>query len=344
MHTDRQGPFRIGVTRDVRRPDGSFTFTPFDLSPLEIDGVEWAFLAEDARPLTPELLAGLDGLYHYAAPVTAESLEGIDRLAVLARHGVGLDFIDVEACTRRGIAVTITPQGITGPMGSAAVTLVLALAHRLRERDRALHDGDWGPGRFAPPGTGLEGRTLGVIGYGRIGREVVRLLGPWRMRVLVTQRTPVVEDGVAYVPLETLVAQADVLVVACPLTEATRGLLDRRRLALMKPTAFLVNVSRGAIVDQAALVEALHEGRLAGAGLDVVDPEPLPADAPLLQLPNVVGAPHSLGYTDHLLRGCVEGACNALLAVASGRVPNDLANPDVLDNARFVEKLARFKA
>jgi D-3-phosphoglycerate dehydrogenase len=342
MHTDRQRSFRIGVTRDVRRPDGSFTFAPFDLSALEVDGVEWAFLAEDARPLSPELLADLDGLYHFSAPVTEDSLKGVDRLAVLARHGVGLDFIDLEACTRRGIAVTITPRGITGPMGSAAVTLVLALAHRLRERDRALHDGDWGAGRFAPPGIGLEGRTLGVIGYGRIGREVVRLLRPWQMRVLVTQRTPVVEDGVSYVPLETLLAEADVAVVACPLTEETRGLLDGPRLALMKPSALLVNVARGAIVDQAALVDALREGRLAGAGLDVVDPEPLPADAPLLQLPNVVGAPHSLGYTDHLLRGCVEGACRALLAVAAGRVPLDLANPEVLDNARFVEKLGRF--
>ncbi|HEY2935242.1 MAG TPA: NAD(P)-dependent oxidoreductase [Gaiellaceae bacterium] len=344
MHTDQQVPFRIGVTRDVRLPDGTFAFAPFDLSALEIDGLEWAFLAEDARPLTPELLAEIDGLYHFSAPVTADSLEGVDRLALLARHGVGLDFIDLEACTQRGIAVTITPHGVTGPMASAAVTLVLALAHRLRERDRALHDGDWGPGRFEPPGVGLEGRTLGVIGYGRIGREVVRLLRPWEMRVLVTQRTPVSEDGVSYVPLETLLAEADVAVVACPLNDATRGLLDGPRLALMKPTAFLVNVSRGAIVDQAALVEALRDGRLGGAGLDVVDPEPLPADAPLLRLANVVGAPHSLGYTDELLRGCVQGACRALLAVAAGRVPPDLANPGVLDNALFAEKLGRFAA
>jgi phosphoglycerate dehydrogenase-like enzyme len=229
-------------------------------------------------------------------------------------------------------------------MASAAVTLVLALAHRLRERDRALHDGDWTLGRFAPLGTGLTGRTLGVIGYGRIGREVAHLLAPWQMRVLVTQRTPVVEDGVRHTPLETLLAEADVIVVACPLTAETRGLLDRRRLALMKPTAFVVNVARGAIIDQQALVEALREGRLAGAGLDVVDPEPLAADDPLLELPNVVGAPHSLGYTDELIRSCIAGTCNALLAVAAGRVPPDLVNSDVLDNPLFTAKLARFAA
>ena len=131
------------------------------------------------------------------------------------------------------------------------------------------------------------------------------------------------------------------VVVACPLTEATRGLLDARRLGLMKPTAILVNVARGAIVDQAALVEALRSGRLAGAGLEVVDPEPLPADDPLLELPNVVGAPHSLGYTDDLIRGCVEEACAALLSVAAGRVPANVANPEVLDNPLFTAKLNR---
>ena len=147
-----------------------------------------------------------------------------------------------------------------------------------------------------------------------------------------------------YAPLQTLLREADVVVVACPLTDETSGLLDARRLGLMKPTAFLVNVARGAIVDQQALVGALIEGRLAGAGVDVVDPEPLPADDPLLALPNVVGAPHSLGYTDELLRGCVGGACDALLAVAAGCIPPDVANPEVLDHPLFIEKLARFAA
>lgn len=336
--------FRIGVTRDVRRPDGTLAFAPFDLSALDVEGVEWGYLAEDARPLTPELLADLDGLYHFSAPVTAASVAGVERLALIARHGVGLDFLDLDACTGQGIAVTITPGGVTRPMASAAVTLVLALSHRLRERDRALHEGDWGSGRFSPLGAGLNGRTLGLLGYGRIGREVVRLLEPWAMRVLATRRTQAAETGVELVPLETLLAEADVLVVACPLTAETRGLLDARRLALMKPTAFLVNVARGAVVDQAALVEALRQGWLAGAGVDVVEPEPLPADDPLLALPNVVGAPHSLGYTDELLRGCIGGACEALLTVAAGRVPSDLVNPEVLDEPRFRAKLARLAA
>jgi phosphoglycerate dehydrogenase-like enzyme len=341
MPDDRNGSFRVAVTRDVRRPDGTFTFAPYDLEPLERAGIPWRFLEDDA--LTPEALADVDGLYHYATPLPTTTLDDVERLAVIARHGVGLDYLDVNACTERGIAVTITPGGVTRPMASAAVTLVLALAHRLSDRDRALHDGDWGAGRFLPRGTGLSGRALGVIGYGRIGRDVVRLLEPWEMRVLVTQRTPVTEEGVTYVPLEELLGAADVVVVACPLTDETRCLLDRRRLGLMKPTAFLVNVARGPIVDQAALVDALREERLAGVGVDVVNPEPLPADDPLLSAPNVIGAPHSLGYTDELLRGCVEQACQSLIDVASGLVPEDLANPEVVENPRFVEKLGRFR-
>jgi phosphoglycerate dehydrogenase-like enzyme len=342
MHTDRLQPFRIGVTRDVWREGDVLAFAPHDLSALDVDGLEWRFLEEDARPLTPVVLSGIDGLYHFSAPVTAASIEGLDRLAVIARHGVGLDFIDLEACTARGIAVTITPGGVTHPMASAAVTLVLALAHRLRERDQALHDGDWGERRFAPTGRGLVGRTLGVIGYGRIGREVVRLLAPWGMRAIVASRIPRAEPGVENVGLDELLARADVVVIACPLSSETQGMLDARRLGLMKPSASLVNVARGAIVDQRALVEALREGRLAGAGVDVLDPEPLPADDPLLALPNVVGAPHSLGYTDELLEGCIGGACAALLSVAAGVVPPDLANPGVLEIPSFTEKLARF--
>jgi phosphoglycerate dehydrogenase-like enzyme len=178
-----------------------------------------------------------------------------------------------------------------------------------------------------------------VIGFGRVGRELVRLLAPWDMNVLVAARSPVVEPHVRQVSLDDLLAESDVVVIACPLTPETRGLLDARRLSLLKPSAVLVNVARGGIVDQAALVEALRDGSISGAGLDVFDPEPLPGDDPLLALPNVVGAPHSLGYTDELVRGCIDGACRALLDLAAGRVPPNLANPTVVESSLFTAKL-----
>ena len=332
--------FKVAITRDVRRADGSFTFAPFDLSALEEAGIAWDFLPID--PPNADVLGDIDGLYHFAAPLPSECLLGVDRLAVVARHGVGLDSVDVTACTNAGIAVTITPTAVTRPMASSAVALVLALAHRLVERNKALHEGDWTAARFALQGTGLAGRTLGIVGYGRIGQEVVRLLRPWGMRVLVTQRTSVTDEGVTFVSLPTVLEEADFLVICCPLTDETRGLINVQRLRTMKPTAFLVNVARGAVVDQQALVDALQSGRLAGAGLDVVDPEPLPADDPLLALTNVIGAPHSLGYTDELLAGCVAQACEALIDVAAGRVPNNLANPEVVKNPHFIEKLRRY--
>jgi phosphoglycerate dehydrogenase-like enzyme len=339
--------FRVGVTRDFRRPDGSFAFAPAaDLGALErIPGLEWEFVHDDPPELTPDLLRDYDALFHLSPQVTAASLEGIERLVLLARSGVGLDFIDLPACTERGVAVTITPEPVTRAMASAAVAFVLALSHRLAERNTFFHAGRWQEGRFGLLGMGLTGRTLGLIGFGRIGREVVRLLEPWEMRALVATPRLSVEDAAAHrvehVELDTLLAESDVVVVACPLKPETRGLLDARRLALMKPTAFLVNVARGPIVDQGALVAALREGRLAGAGLDVFEEEPIDPADPLVGMENVVAAPHALGYWDELFRGCVASACRAILDVAGGRVPDHVVNPEVLETTVFHEKLQR---
>jgi phosphoglycerate dehydrogenase-like enzyme len=338
----QEDAFRVGVTRDVVRPDGSLVVAPLSgLRVFDRPGIAWHFLDEDRRELAPRQLWELDALFHFSPAVTAASLEGVERLLLIARHGVGVDFIDLDACTERGIAVTITPGGTTRPMASAAVALVLALAHRLVERHRLLVAGRWDEGRFDLLGLGLTGRTLGVIGYGRIGRDVVGLLRPWKLRVLVSQRSDPRDPDVEHVPLETLLGEADVVVVACPLTPETRHLLDARRLALMKATALLVNVSRGPVVDQTALAEALREGRLGGAGLDVFEQEPVDPRDPILSAPGFVGAPHALGYWDELFRRCVADACGAILDVAAGRVPDDLANPAVLDSPRFTEKLAR---
>jgi D-3-phosphoglycerate dehydrogenase len=338
-------PFSVGVTRDFRRADGSFAFAPAaDLGAIErAPGIEWEFLADDLSELTPELLYDYDALLHFSTRVTAASLEGVDRLVLLARSGVGLDFIDMTACTERGIAVTITPEPVARAMASAAVAFVLALSHRLVERNALLRDGRWQDGRFGILGLGLTGRTLGVIGFGRIGREVVRLLRPWDMRALVTAPRLTADDatanGVERVELDELLAQSDFVVIACPLKPETQHLLDRERLALMKPSAYLVNVARGAIVDQAALAAALGRGELAGAGLDVFEREPIEASDPLLALDNVLAAPHALGYWDQLFEGCIESACRAIFAVRDGRVPEHVANPEVLDNDLFHRKL-----
>ena len=334
--------FRVGVTRDVLRPDGTLVFAPIGLEALDRPGFAQSFLDEDRRELTPDQLGDLDALFHFSPVVSAASLDGVDRLALIARNGVGLDFIDLDACTARGIAVTITPAGVTRAMASAAVAFVLALSHRLLPRHEHLVAGRWSEGRFDQLGLGLTGRTLGVIGYGRIGREIVRLLRPWELRVLVAQRSDPADPAVEHVPLEVLLEQADVVVIAAALTPETHHLLDADRIGRMKPSAFLVNVSRGPIVDQAALAAALQEGRLAGAGLDVFEQEPVDPDDPILTAPGFVGAPHALGYWDELFRRSVADACSAILHVAAGRVPSDIANADVLESPLFTDKLSRF--
>ena len=337
--------FRVGVTRDLRAEDGSFLFAPaVDLHALESrEDVAWGYLSRAEPVLTAPLLDGLDALLHLTPAVTVDSLAGGSRLALIARSGVGLDSVDLDACTAAGVAVTITPEGISRPMASSAVTLILALAHRLTDRHDAFRRGAWSEGRAGLIGVGLAGRVLGLIGFGRIGREVHRLLRPYELRTVVTTRSldaaTAAEHEVEPVDLDTLLRESDFVVVACPLTPETFHLLDARRLALMKPTAFLVNVARGAIVDQAALVGALESGVIAGAGLDVFEQEPFDPDDGIIRARNVIAAPHALGYTDHLLQSCIGGACAAILAVASGEQPDHVVNPEVLTSRVFRDKL-----
>jgi phosphoglycerate dehydrogenase-like enzyme len=173
----KKGKFHVGVTRDLRSEDGSFLFEPAaDLALLDAQpAVEWEFLREAEPMVTLDIVAGYDALLHFGPPLDAEAVGNASRLALVARSGVGLDAIDMDACTAAGVAVTITPEGVAGPMASAAVALVLALAHRLTERNDAFHRGAWNDGRSGVIGVGLRGRTLGLIGYGRIGRSVKRL-------------------------------------------------------------------------------------------------------------------------------------------------------------------------
>jgi D-3-phosphoglycerate dehydrogenase len=321
---------RVALSEDLRGPDGS---TPYDVSLLADAGIEWSF----ALGQEPEL-SGLDVLIALQPYVTARSLEHADRLSLVARVGVGLDRIDLAACTRRGVLVTTAPDGVRRPLATGAMAFVLALAHRLVERERRMRSGWWN--RQELVGVGLRGRTLGVIGLGNVGRELLALAAPFELQLIAAD--PYVGDppaGVELVELEELLRCSDFVVCLCPLTDETRGLLDARRLALLRPTAFLVNVARGPIVDQRALTEALRERRLAGAALDVFEQEPIDADDPLLELDNVILSPHAVALTDEAFAGSGRSASQAILAFARGEVPRHLANPEALDHPRLRDRL-----
>jgi D-3-phosphoglycerate dehydrogenase len=335
--------FRVGVTRDFLRPDGSLGFGDIGLDMLETAGaVAWEFLAESTPELRADQVQGFDALLVLGPRVTTATLAGADRLAVVARFGVGYDSVDVEACTRRGVLVTITPDGVRRPVAVAVLTLLLALAHRLPAKDRLTREGGW-PRKLDYMGTGLSGRTLGLIGLGNIGREVVALARPFDLRFVAHDPYLRREDaealGAELIDLPTLLRTSDFVSVCCALTAETRHLLSAERLAMMKPTAYLINVARGPIVDQRALTEALRERLLAGAGLDVFEEEPIRPDDPLLALDNVILSPHALCWTDECFRGIGRSACISILEVAAGRTPLHVVNPAALEHPRFQEML-----
>jgi D-3-phosphoglycerate dehydrogenase / 2-oxoglutarate reductase len=233
-------------------------------------------------------------LVRSATQITRESLARANGLKVIGRAGVGVDTIDVDAATERGIAVLTAPAGNTISAAELTLALTLALARRVPAADRSMKSGQWDRKSFS--GTELYGKTLGLVGAGRIGGEVAKRARAFGMQVIAFDPFLIAERaltlGIERVELEEVLRRADVVSLHVPLTDATSGLLGDRELALMKPTAVIINAARGGVVNEAALVRALQEKRLGGAALDVFEQEPLPADHPLRTLDNVVLTPH----------------------------------------------------
>ena len=346
-------PFTVRATADLEA-HGIDLAHPGAAPLKRIPGLHWESVAavragERETGSMPELhadqVAGCEALLVLSARVTAATLGGAQPPLIVARLGVGYDSVDVEACTRRGVLLTITPDGVRRPVASGALAFILALSHRLVARDRAARAGRWA-GRHDEVGLGLTGRTLGVVGMGNIGRELLRLIAPFGMRHLAYDPYAGVGAAsdlppVALVGLDHLLREADFVCITCPLTAETHHLLDERRLVLMKRGAYLINVARGPIVDQRALTEALRAGTIAGAALDVFEQEPPDPDDPLLALDNVIVAPHAICWTDECVRGILESACASIAAVASGRVPQHVVNHEVLDHPRLRDALRR---
>jgi glyoxylate reductase len=245
--------------------------------------------------------------------VDAGTIAAAPRLRVISNMAVGWDNVDVEAARARGIAVGCTPGVLTETTADLTWALILAIARRLPDAEAAVRDGrwvTWEPGFLL--GRDVHEATLGIVGMGRIGQAVARRAEGFGMEVLHTSRS-------GGVPLADLLTRADLVSLHCPLTPETRHLIDADALALMKATAYLVNTARGPIVDQDALRRALESGAIAGAALDVTDPEPLPPDDPLLRAPNLIVLPH-VGSATHATRErMADLAVDNLLAGLAGR-------------------------
>ena len=276
--------------------------------------------------------AGCDALYVVATDrVDAALLEACPRLKIVATGSVGYNQIDVAACTARGIAVTNTPDVLTEATADMAWALLMSTSRRVTESERWLRDGQWG--RWAWDqflGADVHGATLGIVGMGRIGSAVARRAAGFSMRLQYTNRSPAANErelGATRVELDTLLASSDHVVLVLPYSPATHHLIGERELGLMKPTATLVNIARGGIVDDAALARALRAGTIAAAGLDVYEGEPtvLPA---LLEVPNIVLTPHIGSATRSSRLGMAMLAARNLLAHAAGEALLTQVNAD----------------
>lgn len=281
-------------------------------------------------------VADVVGILVRTVPIPAEVIEAALRLKVIARHGVGVDNIDVAVATRRGIPVAYTPNTNATSVAEHILVLMGALAKQIVSYDRATRADEWEI-RNSYRAVDLKDKTLGLVGVGRVGREVSRRArAAFDMTVLGYD--PYVDiatlEGLGVRPvgsLDELLREADVVSIHVPLTNATRHLIGPAELAKMKPTAFLINTSRGAVVDEAAMVEVLRSSKIAGAGLDVFAEEPPPRSHPLLDLPNVIVTPHSAALTAEAVIRMASGAAQAIVDVLEGRRPEHVVNPEVFE-------------
>ena len=335
----------VGVSRDFLDADGNNVWGDIGLDALDAAGIEWEYLEENTAELTPGQIEGRPGVIFAAPAVTKSTFAGVtEPPLVLARFGVGYDAVDLPACTANSVAVTITPDGARRPVATAALTMILASLHNLSAKDRLLRRGEWNR-RTEWMGRGLTGTTVGLIGLGNTSTDLVELLKPFGTEILAydpycpPERAEAI--GVQLAGLSDIAAAADVVVVMAVLTDETFHLINSDFLAQMKPVARLVNVSRGPIVDEAALIEALKNNTIAGAALDVFESEPLTMDSALIDMDNVILTPHSIAWTDEMSLGNGGSAVRAIIDTLGSKAPQFIVNRDVLTKPEFQSRLAR---
>ena len=337
---------RVAFTSAFFRPEGTPAFKGYDISRLKsVRNVEIKVLGLTSV-INADQLADVDVLVTSTGEtkIMSESLARSGRLALIVRAGAGYDDVDIAACTSNHVAVAIASDAVRRPTAVAALTLMLAVTTRLIPKHHITLKGpkDWA--RLPEyQSIDLRGKILGLVGLGSIGSEVARLVSPLGMRIIahdpVTKPETAAALGAQLVGFETLLKEADIVSLHVPLTNATHHLMDAQHLNLLKPTAFLINTSRGRVVDQKALTECLSAKRIAGAGLDVLEKEPPDEDDPLLKLDNVVLSAHALNWTDNLDARLAESNMEAVVAVAEGRDPEGVVNREVMKTNIWRDKL-----
>jgi phosphoglycerate dehydrogenase-like enzyme len=339
-------PFHLKLTADFFDAAGRTKYDDIGLSVLAAaPHISHVAFAAHQPEISPGQLAGANGVMVLTPKVTAQSVSQAADLLVVSRFGVGYDSVDVKACTAADVAVCITSGAVDRPVAEATVGWMIALTHHVRVKDQLVRTGGWDT-RPKYMGSELRDRTLGLIGLGGIARTVLQLLANWGMSPPLVydpflDEAAAAKAGVRKVTLEELLRGADFVSIHCPLTEQTRGLIGAPQLALMRPTAYLLNTARGGIVDEAALYEALKAGRLAGAALDCFAQEPVLTPPRLAELDNVLFAPHCIAWTNELFRDIGRTACQGMIDLSLGQKPRGVVNPEVFEQPSFQGKWRR---
>ncbi|HUG14554.1 MAG TPA: phosphoglycerate dehydrogenase [Thermomicrobiales bacterium] len=293
-----------------------------------------------------ELVAEAEGIITGLEWISKRVIESAPKLKVVSAAGVGYDHIDARAATAHGVAVGICAGVNNHSVSELALGMMISLSRHTGVYDRSIREGSWLPYGGFLAGRELFGKTVGIVGLGRVGHSTALLARAFGMRVLATDIawdiTFAAEHGISYVPLERLLRESDFVTLHCPLTSATRDLIDERTLEMMKPSAFLINTARGPIVKESALVNALSSKRIAGAGLDVFRVEPHP-DNPYVEFPNVVLTPHIGGATAEASERSVYLSMVNVTNVFNGMEPHCQVNPGVSPHLEFVKEEEAFK-
>lgn len=332
--------FKIASTRDLMSDTGEACFPEYAFKVLKSEqDIEWEWLEEDVTEITPAIMARYDGLHVNLPTVTSASVSGSDcKCKIIARNGVGYDTVDLDAMTANGIVVTNTPIAVRRPVAVATLTLLFALAGKLFEKDKLVRSGKWDE-RVNFMGNGLTTRTLGLIGAGSIGQEIMRLAQPFFGRIVASDpyvsNDKITSAGGQKLEFNEVLQTSDFVVVCSLLTSETRHLMDSGAFSKMKPTAYFLNVGRGPIHEEKALINALDKGIIAGAGLDVTEVEPIPSDSPLLNMRNTIITPHALCWTDECFADIAGTAFQSIVDFVQGKTPMHVVNKDVLSQSRL---------
>jgi phosphoglycerate dehydrogenase-like enzyme len=343
---EKGGKFRVALTADFYTPDGALRFDDIGLDLLEDQKhIEYTKFADHRPEIEADQIGDANGVIVCTPAVTKRTLLNTEYLLAIGRFGVGYDTVDVHACTDSDVVLFITVGVVNRAVAEATVAWMLALSYRVRIKDSLVREAQWDK-RSQYMGQGLRDRTLGVIGLGGIGSELVRLLRGFGMSQPLAYDPYIDADaavklGVRLVELDELMSSVDFVSVNCPLTDETRGLIGSHEISLMKPQTYLINTARGGIVDEDALYEALKENRIAGAGIDVFDTEPIVKAPGISELDNILLAPHCIAWTNELFRDIGRADCQGMIDLSRGKQPRGVVNPEVFQKKSFQEKWSR---